>query len=68
MLVNWVTKVLGYKLKTINRTTVLRRNIIKAVVFEVAYFSGFTESIKICSNKSIQRTVVPLADDGVVMP
>jgi len=52
MLVDWVTKGLGYKLKTINRTNVLRRNIIKFVVLEVAFFSGRTSVIKICSNKS----------------
>ena len=53
MLVDWVTKALGYKLKTINRTIVLRRNIIKAVVFEVAFFSGRISTIKICSNKQL---------------
>ena len=55
MLVDWVTKVLGYKLKTINRTTVLRHNIIKAVVFEVAYISGRTKAFQVCSDNSVQR-------------
>ena len=53
MLVNWVTKALGYKLKTINRTIVLRRNIIKAVVFQLECYSGSIEMLKILSNKQL---------------
>ena len=46
----WTTKALGYRLKTINRPQVLKRNIIKAIVFEVAYVSGFTRATNMISN------------------
>jgi len=45
-LVEWTTRVLGYRLKTINRTMVLKRNIVKVIVFEVGFFSGFIEAQK----------------------
>ena len=43
LLIAWVTNTLGYKLKTINRTTVLKRNIVKAIALEVGYLSGQVE-------------------------
>lgn len=49
-LVGWVTRTLGYKLKTINRTVVLKRNIVKATVFKLAFFSGITCEWSTCSN------------------
>ena len=47
LLIEWVTMTLGYRLKTINRTVVLKRNIIKAIVFDVAIFSGCIEQWRI---------------------
>ncbi|GEM_PF-1417409 len=46
LLIDWVTKTLGYKLRTINRTSVLKRNIVKAVVCEVGCFSGEIDARK----------------------
>lgn len=43
LLIEWVTRTLGYRLKTINRTVVLKRNIAKAIAFEVGFFSGYIE-------------------------
>jgi hypothetical protein len=51
MLVNWVTQALGYRLSTIRRTSVLKRNVIKVIAFEVAFFSGRVEEWKTHSNK-----------------
>jgi hypothetical protein len=55
LLIDWVTKALGYKLQTINRTAVMKRNIVKAVVFEVGCFSGEIDGWKTGSNKSLKR-------------
>jgi len=46
LLIEWVTRTLGYRLKTINRTVVLKRNIVKTIVLEVALFSGRIEEWK----------------------
>ena len=55
LLIDWVTASLGYKLRTIGRTTVLKRNIVKVVAMEVAYFTGQIETHKyIGSNKALQ--------------
>lgn len=51
LLIEWVSSALGYRLKSINRTAVLKRNIVKVVVFEVAYFSGFHETVRILSKE-----------------
>ena len=53
LLIEWVTNALGYRLKTINRTVVLKRNIVKAIIFEVALFSGYIEGWRSCSNKAL---------------
>ncbi|MDH3892773.1 MAG: hypothetical protein OEV49_17055 [candidate division Zixibacteria bacterium] len=42
LLIDWVTGSLGYRLKTINRTAVLKRNFVKAVVFQLGSFSGYS--------------------------
>jgi hypothetical protein len=55
LLIDWVTKTLGYKLRTINRTSVMKRNIVKAVAFEVGFFSGQIDGWKTGSNKSLKR-------------
>jgi len=51
LLIEWVSKTLGYRLKTINRTVVLKRNIVKAIVFQVAFFTGRINEWRIRSNK-----------------
>ena len=51
MLVEWVTQALGYTLSTIRRASVLKRNIIKLIAFEVAFFSGATEEWRTRSSK-----------------
>lgn len=53
LLIEWVTRTLGYRLKTINRTVVLKRNIVKAIALEVAFFSGRIEEWRIRSNKAL---------------
>lgn len=53
LLIEWVTSTLGYRLKTITRTVVLKRNIVKAIIFEVALFSGHIEGWRISSNKAL---------------
>ena len=54
LLIEWVTRSLGYKLKTINRTNVLKRNMIKAIVYELAYFSGCIHEWKDRVNKALK--------------
>jgi hypothetical protein len=55
LLVDWVTSTLGYKLRTINRTTVIKRNIVKAIALEVGCFSGEIDGLKAGSNKLRKR-------------
>lgn len=54
LLIEWVTRTLGYKLKTINRTIVLKRNMVKAIVYELAYFSGCIHEWKDRVNKALK--------------
>jgi len=55
LLIDWVTRAMGYKLRTINRTAVMKRNIVKAIAFEVGFFSGQINGWKIGSNKALKR-------------
>jgi hypothetical protein len=65
LLIEWATASLGYRLQTINRTSVLRRNIIKAVAMKIAFFSGHIDVVAHQhngSNKAPEDTARRLAD------